>query len=212
MRVETDPLPLPVAVDDLGLGQVEAGLELDQQTGRRLAADARDEGEGVEIALQQHPPELVGRVDREDGQGQRRSDAVGRDQRLEAVALVAGGEAVEGQGVLPDLERRVEQGGGAGFAHGHRHGGERGGRHHDPVADPSHLDQHLTPQRAVDDTAPQRPDHRASFAFRRARSGSPARWQRARARASAASGGVGRSVRLSNVCTMRWTCSFGAEP
>ena len=79
------------------------------------------------------------RVDRQQGQGHRRADPVGADEGLEAGPLVPAREAVEDDGVLPDMGVHVDEGGlpgSADLAEGAR-------RHQHPVADPADLEQDL---------------------------------------------------------------------
>lgn len=94
-------------------------------------------------------------MDRQQGQGHRRADAVGADQGFEAHPLVQGWEAVEHQGVLADVgvdmeERRAPRAADP---------GEGAGRHQDPIAHPPDFYQHLPglarPGRPVQDDPPQ---------------------------------------------------------
>ena len=145
-------------------------------------------------------------MDGQDGQGQRRPHAVGAQQGLEADPLVAGGEAVEGESVFAHVLVGPEED----VAPQVAEVGHGGGRDAGPVPEAADFDQHLAVGGAVDQPAPQRADHVA--ASRRALSGAMARWHRARARASAASGGRGRSGSPRRDCTMRCTCSLLAAP
>ena len=85
---------------EVELGDVEAGLELDEEAGGGLLADAGHEAQRAEVVLGEHLAQRHRRVDREDGQRQRGADPVRPEQGLEADALVAGLEPVERLGVL----------------------------------------------------------------------------------------------------------------
>ena len=158
----------------------------------------------ADVVVGQDPAQGVGLVDRQDGQGQRGPDAVRADQRLEAVPLVAAGEAVQ------RLRRPRARGGGSSTKTSaptspSRGRGERADR--DPVADAAHLDQHLAGRRcgraSVPRSEPIGPISGPVAAATRWRIGAWARWQRASAAASAASAGRGGAARPSSVCTMR---------
>ena len=139
-------------------------------------------------------------------------DAVGAEQRLEAPALVGVGEAVEHDGVLADVGVDVQEDLAARSA---PRPASDGGRHRRPVADAADLDDDLAGGRPVDQRPPQRADHgappRSAAAATARRSGWVVRWQAARARASATSGGRGGSARPSTGATMRWTWSLVAR-
>ena len=77
------------------VGDDEPGLELDEQAGGGLLADPGHQAQGAEVVVGQDAGQRERRVDRQDRQGQRGPDAVRAEQRLEADALVLGGEAVE---------------------------------------------------------------------------------------------------------------------
>src|SRR5207237_5210835 len=121
----------------------------------------------------------------------------------------ARGEAVQHDGVLTHGRVHVQE---------HRRteltdDAERPRGNEDAVADPTHLDQQLAPREAIQQDAAQGPDHRPpSAAAMRASLGAKARWHRARARASATSGGRGAWASPSMRCTMRWTWSLVAAP
>src|SRR5918994_6153379 len=68
---------------------LEAGLELDQQPLGGAFPDARHEGQGVEVVVDQGAAEDTRRVARQDRQRQLGTDAVRPDEHLERVALVA---------------------------------------------------------------------------------------------------------------------------
>ena len=91
------------------VGEVEPALQLDQQAGRRLAADAGHGAQRLEVVLEHRGRQGGRREHRHDGQRQRRADAVRAEQHLEAAALVVVDEAVEDDGVLADV-RVHEQG------------------------------------------------------------------------------------------------------
>ncbi len=95
-------------------------------------------------------------MDREDRESERRSDAVGAEQSLEAGALVAGGEAVERLGVLALMVMHPDEHLVAGIADGHR----CGRRHADPIADTRDLDDDLA-RSPVEQSAAQGADHRS---------------------------------------------------
>src|SRR5690606_14891399 len=208
--------PRGAAADRDAVGHVEAGPQLDQQAGGRLLPHARHEAEGGHVLLGQDAGQGRRAVDGQDGERQRRADAVRAEQGLEGGLLVAGGEPVEHLRVLahvvvdPDehlVARLAER-------------GRRRRRGHHLVADAADLDEH--PVGAPVQQAPaQRPDHRATpgrapptaaAAAARPLSGTWARWHSASATASAASTGrSGRSM-PSSVCTMRSTCTLSAPP
>ena len=85
------------------VGQVEPALQLDEQAGRRLAADPGDGAQGLEVVLEHGGGQRRRREHGHDGQGQRRPDPVRAEQDLEAPALVVVHEAVQDDGVLPDV-------------------------------------------------------------------------------------------------------------
>ena len=140
-------------------------------------------------------------------------DAVGADQRLEAGALVAAGEAEQRLGVLADVVVGPHEDLGAHVAEPGR--GERPGLH--PVADAGHLDQHLAGGAALDQRAPQRSDRahqRCPVAAARPAGASgrgPGGRGRARRRRPRRPGGAARPGRAA-VCTMRCTASLSAAP
>src|SRR3546814_12869930 len=82
------------------VGDRQPRLEVEQQSLRRLLADAGHEAQRGEVVLGEDPGQGRRGVDRQDRQGEGGADAVRADQRLEAHALVLGGEAVERGGVL----------------------------------------------------------------------------------------------------------------
>src|SRR3546814_3400295 len=77
------------------VGDRQPRLEVEQQSLRRLLADAGHEAQRGEVVLGEDPGQGRRGVDRQDRQGEGGADAVRADQRLEAHALVLGGEAVE---------------------------------------------------------------------------------------------------------------------
>ena len=94
----------------------------------------------------------------EDGERQRRAHAVGADEGLEARPLVAGGEPVERERVLAYVQVRVQEDAIAELAEGdHRRRRDRR-----PVPDAADLHEHLARQRAVEQDAAQRADHRVT--------------------------------------------------
>ena len=204
--------PAATAARRLDVGHVEPGLQLDQQPGRRLAADAGHEAQGVDVVVGQDPAQRVGRVDREDGQGQRRADAVGAEQRLEAHPLVAAWRSRRGSG------RPRGRGGGCGGRPRRRRRRRRprvAGLTEHPVADAAHLDEHLGRPVAVEQPCPAATDHRTAPSSARASARSwgrgpggrgPGRRRRRRRPAAA-----GRS-RPSRVWTMRSTCPCRRRP
>ena len=186
-RVGPSPLPVARAATASAAGTVEAGLQLEQEAGRRLATHAGHEAQRVEVARAHRGPQLLGRVDGEGGQRQGRPDAVGAEERLEAVPLVAAQEAVQRLGVLADVVADVEEG----VVVGHQ-GGEGAGRDHHAVAHAADLD--AAPRRRATARAPlPRSDPIIGPPpARRACNGAIARWVMASAAASAASAGLGR--------------------
>ena len=135
---------------EVGAGGAELGGQLDHEPLGGALPDPGHEGEGVEVALDDRPPQGGGRVDREDGQRQLRPDPGGAHQRLEGVALLPVGEAVEAHGVFPHDQVGEEEGRPARFEGGH---GTR--RHRHPVADTADLDEHLPTDRPIEDRPPQ---------------------------------------------------------
>ena len=75
-------------------------------TSRRAAVFLPTPGhqaQGGDVVLGQHPGQVGGAVHRQDGEGERRPDAVGAEQGREAAAGVGGGEAVQRLVVLADV-------------------------------------------------------------------------------------------------------------
>ena len=101
--------PPTVAADRVEHRHRQPVLQLDEQALGRLAADARHEREGADVAAGDDVDERGRRVGGEDRHRQRRADAVGGDQHLERRALVAAGEAVQRLGVLADVVVDVEE-------------------------------------------------------------------------------------------------------
>ena len=85
------------------VGDVEAGLQLDQQPGRGLLAHPGHQAQGGDVVVGQDADERRRACTDRMAERQRRPDAVGAEQRLERDLLVAGREAVERLGVLPDV-------------------------------------------------------------------------------------------------------------
>ena len=93
-----------------GRGRRGGALQLDAGAGPPSSCRRRARGRARRGRLEPHRgPQLLGRVDGEDGQGQRRPDAVGAEERLEAGPLVPAEEAVERLGVLADVVVDVEE-------------------------------------------------------------------------------------------------------
>ena len=86
-------------------GQADLVLELEDHPLRALAADAGHQAQGDQVLGLQRPADGVGLVDGQDRLGQPRADPRAGLQQLEQVALVAVGEAVEGEAVLADHQR-----------------------------------------------------------------------------------------------------------
>ena len=107
-----DPRDGPDA-DELDVGaiklDVEPGLQLDEQSGGGLLADAGNQHQGIGIVGEHRPLQRERGMHRQQGQGHRRADAVGADQGFEAHPLVAGREAVEDDGVLADVGVDVQE-------------------------------------------------------------------------------------------------------
>ena len=161
----------------------------------------------------------AGRVDREDGQGQRGPDAVGADQRLEAVALVAVAKPNRVRASSRTWRWVWRTTGPPGLEGGHRLpvGRRPGSRRRPPRAAPRRRAPGRGPCPAATRSSSASSAVAAAIARARpapARAGRTpaaallpapprgrgperpaARWQRARARASAASGGLGSSAR-----------------
>ena len=154
-----------------------------------------------------------GREHGQHGQGQPGPDPAGRLQQLERVPLVLGGEAVEGQRVLPDDQRGRHPGPLAGAQPGQR---ARRALHEQP--DPADVDHRAVGRhartrsrpgaRSCDPSgAPIAPRGWAASGSRRARRrwalrATRHRWQMARASASAASAGRGGSAIASRRVTI----------
>ena len=96
---------------DIGssIGQVEPVAQLDQQSLGGLLADAGHQGERAEIAAGDDVDERRRRMRAEDGDGQRRTDAVGGDEHLEGGALVAAQEPEQRLRVFADVVVHVEE-------------------------------------------------------------------------------------------------------
>ena len=189
-----------------GRGGADLVAQLEDDALGALAADAGHLGQGDEVAAGDRGAQRVRRVDGEHGQRQPRPDAGDGLHLLEDVALLVGGEPVEGQRVLADDQGRRQ----AGLA-------ARGaGRPPSPGvvctqhADPADLDDdRSSPTRRTipgteaitrhrDPSAGRRPAGCLRGDRRRAqprlRPPPRQRWQIARARASAASAGLGGGV------------------
>ncbi len=166
------------------VGHREARLQVDQEARGRLLADAGHQAEGSDVVLGEDPGQGDRRVDREDRQRQGRPHAVRAEQCLEAPPLVLGGEAVEGDVVLPLVVVHPAEDLRTDVAERHRGGGADG----DAVADAADLHGDLVGA-AVEQGAAQRADHRAATLATRRRIGAWARWHSASATASAASTG-----------------------
>lgn len=88
----------------------EPVLELQQQLLGALLPDAGDGREGLLVSGGHGQAERVGAVRGEHGLGEPGADAAGGLEQLEDLALVVVGEAVQGEGVLPDDEGGGEPG------------------------------------------------------------------------------------------------------
>ena len=198
--------------------EVEPGLELEQQAGGGLLPDPGHQAQGVHVVLEDRGGQGGRGQGREDGQGQRRARPRGR-------RAVPRSTVARRRGRIRRARWRPR---GRGCARGRtpRSPGRPSPASRevvtdDPVADPSDVDDDLAGGGAIEQRAAQGADHRrppdpapvvpAAAATAR-RSGWVVRWQAARARASATSGGRGGSGRPSTEATIRWTCSLVAEP
>ena len=131
---------LPFVADgEIDLGEVEARLQVDEETGRGLLADPGDEAQRVDVVSGHRTPEICRSVDGDDRECERRADSVRPQQRLEAGALVATDEPVERAGVFAHVVVDVEERLRARFARVD----ECPRRDCDPVADARDLDQQL---------------------------------------------------------------------
>ncbi len=133
------------------------------------------------------------------------------DQQLEGPPLGRLREAVEGDGTLAHVRVDRERDGRADRTEA---GGAASADEH-PVADAADVDDEVGGAVAGDalgELAPQGADQRVPPATRSLAERDEAMWQSASASASAASGGRGGRSSSSSVATIRWTCSFVAEP
>jgi hypothetical protein len=78
-----------------------------------IRCDAGDHRERLDVLGRDRPAERVGRVHRQHRQRQPGADAAGRLEQLEDVPLVVGGEAEQGERVLPHDQRGRDPAGGA---------------------------------------------------------------------------------------------------
>ena len=147
------------------------------------------------------------------GEGQGGPDAVGAEQGLEAPSLLGGGEAVEHDGVLADVGVHVQRPPRRPDRPPRR--AARATRSRGSPT-PPHVDDELALGRCGPTSSPRSqpitaglPAPAASMARRR---GCAVRWQTARARASATSGGLGGSARPSRAATIVCTWSLVAPP
>ena len=154
------------------VGDREPRLQLDQQPLRRLLPDPGHEAERVDVVLRQHAGQRRRLVDRQDGQGQGRSDAVGPQQGAEAAALVEVDEPVQRLGVFPNVVMDEDEHLVAEVADRDRRGRADG----HPVADAGDLDEDLVGA-AVEEPSSERSDHRAPPVAARTRAASGA-WAR----------------------------------
>src|SRR5690606_10524175 len=128
-------------------------------------------------------------------------DPAGGVEDAEHVAIALFGEPVEADVVLPDVGVGVDDD----LLPHSRQGDDVPGRHLDLVADTTDLDAEAGVAHR-DQDAPETPDHRE------APMGAVRRWQRAMARASAASAGDGGLASLRRRATITWTWAFPADP
>src|SRR5438105_4333098 len=176
-------------------------LQLQHDALRRLLADPRDRLEPCRVLEDDRTPQLRGRRAGHDRERDLRPDAVDGQQLHEQLALRRLGEAVQLQGVLADVQVRVERDlrGSVRLAHCRRRRGN-------DVANSADVDDE-TLGRVRDRASTQARDHPAIL-----RSGGASAWQIATASASAACEGVGSASRawitLTHFCTWR----FSARP
>ena len=188
------------------LDVAELLLELEHDALRGLLPDPGDRLEARVVAERDRPAQLGGRRAGDDGERDLRADPAHREEMHEELALLGVGEAVELQGVLPDVEVRLD---------GHlRAGGWRGaGR---PGSPPRGSRRRSRRARARPRSCPPacpgaarsplRP-HDASRA-----SGGIEAWQIATARASASCEVGGSMSSASSIFTIRATCPLSARP
>ncbi len=114
---------------------------------------------GTRASLVVSPPAIVARSSSEGGRGEQAerdlwADAADRQQRLEQMALVGRGEAIERQQILADMQVRVEQHLAADLAERAKHIA----RGVDQEAHAAGLD-HAVVDSGKDQFAPDRSDH-----------------------------------------------------
>src|ERR1700761_9323072 len=125
----------PGAVQGHVAGGAEPVLQLQHDALRALLADARDQGQRVQVAGGHGPAQRVRAVHGQHGQGQPRADPGSSLQQLEDVALVVAAEAVQGERLLA-----YDQAGGHVGVLARPQRGQRARRALDAEADPAALD------------------------------------------------------------------------
>src|SRR3954464_15747701 len=187
-------------------------LELEDDPLRPLLTDAGDRGQGADVVARNSTAYGVGREHREHRLGQLRADATGGLDELEDLLLVVVDEAEQGQGVL---------------AHHHRGRqrcdltdpelGQRVRRAHQLEPDTADLEDRAG-EGEGGDLAADEGDHRtlrpaaARAASMRACAPPRQMWGMARARASAASAGLGGASSRRMRVTIAPTCALSARP
>ena len=177
-------------------------LQLEDDALRRLSPDAGNRLEPRRVLARDRAAQLGRRRARDDRERDLRADARDREQLLEELSLGGVGEAVQLEGVLADVEVRLDR-------HLLRASGlrERARRRLDEIADPAHV-EHEAVRPAPDGLAAKLRDHDATCF----KSGGASAWQMATASASAAwcGSGVASSPRIA--LTIRCICALSARP
>ena len=148
----------PLTAVEVDLRHVKPGLQIDEEARRGLLADARHETQRIGVVGRDRSSKVDRGVHRHDRERQSRPHTVSAEQRLEAHALLADREAVEGVRVFADMVVDVEEDLGARLAHE----SERAGCDRHAVADTRDLDEHLAQRRPFQQHPSQRPDHARS--------------------------------------------------
>ena len=188
------------------LGDADLLAQLDDDPLGRALADARHGLQAGDVAGHERGDELARGAAAEHGERHLRPHRLHPDEGQEEVALLLGGEAVEGQRVVAHDQVRVQRDGAA-------HAGDlaqRLGRDGQAVADPARgLDHHVVGA-ADRHLAGDERDHPATAAA--AANGAWLAWQMATASASAAWSGRGGSGSESSAWTIRATWPLSARP
>ncbi len=148
--------------------------------------------------------QLARRPAGEHGERDLRPDGLDAEQQQEELALILGGEAVQGERVVTDDEMGVEPD----LPADRRHVAERLRGDRQAVADPLAVDDDVVGPPDRDGAADERDHARATAAA----SGARFAWQTATASASAAWSGAGGAGSESRCWTMSWTWALPARP